>query len=128
MQGPSSASESSPSPNEIVAEGRNFRRVGLFDELMVGRFYFVIGAGQNKLVSIFNKGTMPDGEKAVKLRLHKTWTHERWEDITGESNPLLLRQSQFDAGLVKMYYKEQRGATGGRRKTRRRQKRGSRRV
>ena len=120
MQGPSSASGSSPSPNEIVAEGRNFRRVGLFDELMVGRYYFVIGSGQNKLVSIFNKGLMPDGEKAVKLSLYKTWVHDHWEDITGESNPLLLRESQFEAGRVKMYYMEQRGPSGGRRKTRRR--------
>lgn len=118
MQGPSSVSGNSPSPNEIVAEGRNFKRVGLFDELMVGRFYFLIGAGHKKLVSIFNKGLMPDGEKAVKVIIYKTWGLDHWADVAGDSNPLLVRESTFDAGVIKMYYMEQRGPAGGRRKSR----------
>ena len=129
MQGPSSASGSSPSPNEIVAEGRNFKRVGMFDELMVGRYYFLIGSGNKVLVAVTGKGfDAPFGENVVNIVIYKTWARDHWVDVAGDRNPMFLRQSQFDAGLVKMYYKEQRGAVGGRRKTRRRQKRGSRRV
>jgi len=122
MQGPSSASGSHPSPNEI-REGPNFKKIGLFDELTVGRYYFILAGQTGHLGYIANKGVMHNTrENAVGFDSKKKWVFGEWQNSEGERNVIVIRESMFDSGRVEFFYMEQRGPTNRTRKSRRQRK------